>query len=288
MYARYGPQCINRFEGMFSFAIWDEQEQTCFLARGPLGIKPVYYFERNGSLIFGSELRTVLATGMVPLKSCGEAIAGYLFFGAVPEPLTLVHGVKALPAGHYLFWKNGQFEVRKYWQVQFGYDPSISDPAQVVRNGLAESVDRHLVSDVPVGIFLSGGFDSTALVALASERIRENLRTFCISFENPQFNEGDIAARTAKHFGASHSDWRLDSATAKGLLNEFLERSDQPSIDGFNTFCVSKLAHDQGFKVVLSGLGGDELFGGYRSFQSCSINDRDESVLSEYCRRNGG
>src|SRR5260370_10904236 len=105
------------------------------------------------------------------------------------------------------------------------------------------------------------------VVALAARLPKEPLRTFCISFDNPEFNEGNIAARTGKHFGTRHSDWRLDSATAKSLLPAFLEKSDQPSIGGFNTFCVSKLAHDHGLKVVLSGLGGDELFGGYRSFQ---------------------
>src|SRR5205814_2045966 len=109
--------------------------------------------------------------------------------------------------------------------------------------------------------------DSTALVAIASQIAKSDLRTFCISFEDPRFNEGDVAAQTARHFETQHADLRLDSTTAKGMLLDFLARSDQPSIDGFNTFCVSKLAHDHGLKVVLSGLGGDEIFGGYRSFQ---------------------
>jgi asparagine synthase (glutamine-hydrolysing) len=121
------------------------------------------------------------------------------------------------------------------------------------------------VSDVPVSLFLSGGIDSTTLLALAKER-GANLRTFCISFDDPRFNEGSVARRTAEHFGVEHFDWRLDSSTARQLLEQFLECSDQPSIDGFNTFCVSKHAHDHGAKVVLSGLGGDETFGGYPSF----------------------
>jgi asparagine synthase (glutamine-hydrolysing) len=267
MYARYGPECVREFEGMFAIAIWDEREKTCLLARDAFGIKPVYFYNKGGFLVLGSELRTLLASGLVPLRCSTEAVAGYLLSGAVPEPLTLVEDAETLAAGHYLLWRDGSVRITKYWDVQFGYESCPADQAPAtVREGLIESVKRHLVSDVPVGLFLSGGLDSTALVALASKEIADNLRTFCISFDNPDFNEGDVAARTAAHFRARHSDWRLDSTTAKRLLADFLESSDQPSIDGFNTYCVSKLAHDEGFKVVLSGLGGDELFGGYPSF----------------------
>ena len=268
MYARYGPECVREFEGMFALAIWDEQEQSCFLARGALGVKQLYYYEHAGTLIFGSEIRTLLQTGLVPSQLSSEAVSGYLLFGAVPEPLTLVEDMVALPAGHWLIWQGGTSRLTKFWDLQFGDEMSARENAvQTVRNSLTQSVERHLVSDVPVGVFLSGGIDSTAIVALASQIQKSDLRTFCISFDDPRFNEGDVAARTANHFGARHADWRLDSITAKGLLSDFLAHSDQPSIDGFNTFCVSKLAHDHGVKVVLSGLGGDEIFGGYQSFQ---------------------
>jgi asparagine synthase (glutamine-hydrolysing) len=268
MYARYGPECVREFEGMYALAIWDEQEQTCFLARGPLGIKQLYGYESKGGFLFGSEVRTLLQTGLVPLQLSREAVEGYLLFGAVPEPLTLVENVFALPAGHWLIWRNRSGEATKFWDVQFGDELSDHGEAvKAVRHGLQQSVKRHLVSDVPVGVFLSGGLDSTAITALASQIEGSDLRTFSISFDDPRFNEGEVAARTAAYFGTKHVDWRLDSATAKGLLTQFLESSDQPSIDGFNTFCVSKLAHDNGLKVVLSGLGGDEAFGGYQSFQ---------------------
>jgi len=268
MFVRYGPDCIREFAGMFTFAVWDEQEQSCFLARGPLGVKQLYYYENNGCLLFGSEFRTLLQTGLVPLQLSREAVAGYLLFGAVPEPLTLVEKVMTLPAGHWLICRDGKIGLTRFWDVQFGDEIDDRGTAvQIVRDALQDSVRRHLVSDVPVGVFLSGGSDSTAITALASQVQGSDLRTFCISFDDPQFNEGDVAARTAAHFNTQHTDWRLDSASAKGLLADFLARSDQPSIDGFNTFCVSKLAHDNGLKVVLSGLGGDELFGGYQSFQ---------------------
>jgi asparagine synthase (glutamine-hydrolysing) len=267
MYERYGPDCVQELEGMFALAIWDEQEQVCFLARDPLGIKPLYYYETNGEIWFASELKTLLGTSPVPRRLCLEAASGYLLFGAVPEPLTLVENVHALPAGHHLVCKNGRVRLTKYWDIQFGDEPvAEAEAIELVRDALEESVGRHLVSDVPVGVFLSGGIDSTALVALASLHAGNEVRTFCISFDDPKFDEGNIAARTAQHFGAQHSDWRLDSATAKKLLANFLKCSDQPSIDGFNTFCVSRLAHEAGLKVVLSGLGGDEVFGGYGSF----------------------
>jgi asparagine synthase (glutamine-hydrolysing) len=268
MYERYGPDCVRELEGMFALAIWDEQGQACFLARDPFGIKPLYYYESNGAVCFASELRTLLGTGLVPRRLSLEAVAGYLLFGAVPEPLTLVESVRAVPAGHYLFCNDGRMRLTKYWDIEFrdGTVPK-AEAIELVRDALDESVGRHLVSDVPVGVFLSGGIDSTALVALASRHAGNKLRTFCISFDDPKFDEGKVAGRTSQHFGTRHSDWRLDSATARKLLATFLECSDQPSIDGFNTFCVSRLAHEAGLKVVLSGLGGDEVFGGYGSFR---------------------
>ena len=266
MYERFGPDCVREFEGMFAIAIWDAHEQTCFLARGPLGVKPLYYSERRGTLIFASEMRALLSSNLVPRKLSSPAVAGYLLFGAAQEPDTLVDQVSSLPAGFYLLWRNGKSKLRAFWTAQFEVEPfSEADAVTTVRAALEDSVCRHLVSDVPVGLFLSGGIDSTTLLALAKQH-GANLRTFCISFDDPRFNEGNVAQRTAEHFGVEHFDWRLDSVTARRLLEQFLQRSDQPSIDGFNTFCVSKHAHDHGAKVVLSGLGGDEAFGGYPSF----------------------
>jgi asparagine synthase (glutamine-hydrolysing) len=268
MYERYGPDCVREFEGMFALAIWDEQEQACFLARDPFGIKPLYYCEAKQGVCFASELRTLLGTGLIPRRLSLEAVSAYLLFGAVPEPLTLVENVRALPAGHYLRCEHGRVRLTKYWDIQFGDEPVPEREAtELVRDALKESIARHLVSDVPVGVFLSGGIDSTALVALASRHAPNELHTFCISFDDPKFNEGNIAARTAQHFGTRHTDWRLDSAAARKLLGNFLESSDQPSIDGFNTFCVARLVNEAGLKVVLSGLGGDEVFGGYGSFR---------------------
>jgi asparagine synthase (glutamine-hydrolysing) len=268
MFERYGPDCVREFVGMFAVAIWDAAEEKLFLARDPMGIKPLYYHADGRRLVFASEVRALLNTGLVPRQLSAAAVSGYLLFGAVQDPMTLIDGVLALPAGHYLVWENGAARLKKFWDVQFGSEPmSQADATELTRRALDESVARHLVSDVPVGFFLSGGADSTALLALAAKRNSADFRTFSISFNDEALNEGDVAARTAQYLRAQHVDWRMAAGAGRDLLQEFMARSDLPSIDGFNTFCVSKLAHDHGLKVVLSGLGGDEIFGGYASFK---------------------
>jgi asparagine synthase (glutamine-hydrolysing) len=269
MYALYGAECVRELSGMFAFAIWDSQEKTCFLARGPLGIKPLYYYHHGGRFAFASETRALLSSGLVPRRISAAALHGYLLFGSVQEPQTLIEGISCLEAGHYLIWRAGTLKKRCFWEVQFHAESAThAEAVTQTREALEETVRRHFVSDVPVGIFLSGGVDSTALVALARKIGVRQLRTFCISFADPKYDESNIAERTARHFQTEHYDRRLDSTSGKALLRQFLGRLDQPSIDGFNTFCVARHAHDHGAKVVLSGLGGDELFAGYRSFSA--------------------
>ncbi|MCC6509096.1 MAG: asparagine synthase (glutamine-hydrolyzing) [Pirellulaceae bacterium] len=273
LYARQGPTCISRLDGMFAFAIWDNAKQQLFCARDPLGIKPFYYWHSGHALAFASEVRSVLQAELGPRRLCAQAVQEYLLYGSVQEPLTLVEGIRSLPAGHTLTWSQGQIEVKRFWQLDFAdlaENPAALPYAEVrqqVRAALDDSVARHFVSDVPVGIFLSGGIDSTAVLALAHAQDVAPLQTFCISFEQPEFDEGDLAKRTAEHFRTNHHQWRMSASEGKQLFANFLNAFDQPSNDGFNTYCVSHFARQHGLKVVLSGLGGDELFGGYPSFQ---------------------
>ena len=260
--------CVKHLRGMFAFAIWDDFEKTCFLARDPLGIKPLYYWQSGSTMIFASELRTILATGLPAVDMSLEGLYGYLTTGSVPEPYTLIDGIHCLAAGHWLYWQRDSVTKKQYWQINF--TPTTISPLEAqekVREALIDSIQHHFVSDVPVGIFLSGGIDSTALLALASQTQKETLCTYSISFEEQEWNEGEIAKQIAKEFGAKHTEYKLTASSAKELLPKFLEAIDQPSVDGFNTFCVSRVARENGTKVVLSGLGGDELFGGYHSFQ---------------------
>jgi asparagine synthase (glutamine-hydrolysing) len=268
LYQRLGADCVHQLRGMFAFAIWDDLEKTCFLARDPLGIKPLYYWQTGSTLVFASELRAILATGLPAMTLSMEGLYGYLVSGSVPEPHTLIEGIHCLAAGHWLRWQCGTISQNQYWQIDFTPE-AIDRPeaAQKVRHALVDSIKHHFVSDVSVGIFLSGGIDSSAVVALASQTQTNQLRTYSIAFEEPEWNEGEIASKVAQQFGTHHTEYKITASLGRELFPQFLTAIDQPSIDGFNTFCVSQVAHKDGTKVVLSGLGGDELFAGYKSFQ---------------------
>ena len=267
-YEAYGPACVEKLRGMFAFALWDEQDQTCLLARDPFGIKPVYFHEANGQLVFASEVRALLASGLVRRELDPQGLHGYFRTGSVPEPRTLLRGVRCLEAGHLAIWQAGRLQARRYWKLRFQPEAvAAPEAARTVRQALLDSVAHHFISDVPVGVFLSGGIDSTALVGLARTVGRADLHTYSIAFPGTPGDEGGLAQRTAAHFGTTHHEWKLDAAAGRQLFSQYLRVMDQPSIDGLNTFTVSKFARDQGMKVVLSGLGGDELFGGYPSFR---------------------
>lgn len=262
-----GIACLKRLVGMYAFAVWDRDTRSMVLARGPFGIKPLYFWEYEGGVAFASEIRALLEAELGPKRLSDRALYDYLRFGSPQEPETLIEGVRMVPPGHCLIWRHGKIEQHVHWRI--GFPESFSDMDQAIAEtsqALEGSIDRHFVSDVPVGIFLSGGLDSTALLALAKRRGYQDIHTFCISFEEFEFNEGEVASRTAEHFGAVHHELRLSSERAAGWLSDFAAAIDQPSIDGFNTYCVSRFARECGMKVVLSGLGGDELFGSYPSF----------------------
>ncbi|QIR40482.1 asparagine synthase (glutamine-hydrolyzing) [Tolypothrix sp. PCC 7910] len=270
LYQKLGKDCVNQLQGMFAFAIWDNQDKTCFIARDPLGIKPLYYWQSGGTLVFASELRAILASGLPNLCLNSQGLYGYFTSGTVPEPYTLIDGIYCLEAGHWLHWYAGRVSQHQYWQINFTSDNSISLPeaTEKVRHALINSIEHHFISDVPVGIFLSGGIDSSSIVALARQTQKSKLRTYSIAFAEKEWNEGDIARDIAQNFETDHTEYKITSTIGKELFPQFLQRIDQPSIDGFNTFCVSQIAHQDGTKVVLSGLGGDELFGGYKTFQT--------------------
>ncbi|MCB1227488.1 MAG: asparagine synthase (glutamine-hydrolyzing) [Verrucomicrobiales bacterium] len=269
LYERDGTAMLAKLRGMFAFAIWDSAKRCCFLARDPLGIKPLYYTMRGGRLAFASELRALQAAGLTGSDLDAGALMGYFQTGSVAEPHTLLANVHSLEAGHYLLWEDGRLAKRCYWQIEFRPEKFTAEQAVTeVRSALLDSMRAHFVSDVPVGVFLSGGIDSTALVALARELGQSNLATFSIGVDDDSIDESSMARRTAAHFGTQHHELCLDATAARGLFDAFLQAMDQPGIDGLNTFTVSSFARQQGMKVVLSGLGGDELFAGYKSFDA--------------------
>jgi asparagine synthase (glutamine-hydrolysing) len=273
---REGAACLPRLAGMFAFAFWDEAGGTALLARDPLGIKPLYYRTAGGALAFASETR-VLQQKDDALDPA--ALRDYFLWGSVPDPQTVHQAIRQLPAGHLLKWDQGRVSTERWHLRCQSHDPIVSSRPGVLWRGLSpfalitrvaleESMHRHLVSDVPVGIFLSGGIDSTVLLALARNLLgaEADIRTFSIGFDDPAFDESGLARRTSEHFGTVHTEWRMTQDEGLAEIPAFMEAVDQPGIDGFNTWCVSKLASREGMKVVLSGLGGDELFAGYSSF----------------------
>ena len=268
LYALHGTACVERLRGMFAFAIWDERERSCFLARGPFGIKPLYYTVQNKLFAFASELQALQTSGITGKTLDPEAVAAYFENGSVPEPLTLLRDVSMLEAGHSLVWKNGNITKQRFWNITFplNHAPPL-DAVEFTRTALLDSVEQHFVSDVPVGIFLSGGVDSTALLALARAIGKKDVHTFSVGVDSVALDESSIARRTAAHFGSTHHELLLDDKRGLETFGQFLESVDQPTIDGLNTFTVSRFAREQGAKVVLSGLGGDEVFGGYSTFQ---------------------
>jgi len=268
LFQQYGPDCVKKLRGMFAFVIWDELKQCAFAARDPLGIKPLYYLKNSaGTLAFASELRSLMSAKLHSNKLSYNGLYSYFLRGTVAEPFTMLAQASLLPAGNTLTWKSGTIHTEKYWQLSFSPKALPLDKAiSITRSALESTVKAHLISDVPVGIFLSGGIDSTALVALASKAAKTKLNTYSIAFESPEWNEGDVARRVSEHFGTNHTEFLLTPELAKPLFRDFLDAVDQPTTDGFNTFCVCKLASAAGEKVVLSGIGGDEFFAGYKSF----------------------
>lgn len=276
-YQEWGPASLNRLRGMFAFAIYDEATQTTFLARDRFGIKPLYYAEVPSAFLFASELKAFLATNLVPRQIDHQALWDFLSLGSVPQPRTILRDVKSLPPGSYMLLKQGQItESAIYWdiaeQAQANYTQvsSLSWEAAVLqtRQLLDEATRYHLIADVPVGAFLSGGIDSTAVVGLMSQYVREPIKTFSIGFADPRYddiNELKWAKLAAERFGTDHTEVLLTDEDVAQAYDKLITAIDQPSLDGTNSFFVSQVT-SQSVKVALSGLGGDELFAGYPQF----------------------
>jgi asparagine synthase (glutamine-hydrolysing) len=268
-YEEYGENCVERFRGMFAFAIYDAEAETLFAARDRFGIKPFYYQATDSRLTFASELTSLLDAQVVDRQLDPVGVDGFLTFGYVPGPGTIVDGVKSLPPGTTLQYdaKDGGCEIDRYWQPSFSgeCDPSTDR----IHELLEESVKLRLRSDVPVGAFLSGGLDSSTIVALMRAiggSDREDLHTFSIGFDRERFSETDFAETVAEEFDTVHHSETIAADDIREHLDDIIEAMDQPTVDGVNTYFVSKLAAEAGMKVVLSGLGSDELFYGYPSF----------------------
>jgi asparagine synthase (glutamine-hydrolysing) len=271
-YACWGRGVLKRLRGMFAFALWDASERRVLLARDRLGIKPLYLanVERPGgrrALLFASEVRALLAGGLVPRRLSEAGLASYLWNGFVVGPHTMVHGVRQLSAGCSA-WVDAEGNLgaeEPFWELPVDTD----DPDAEARlaEALHEAVALRLISDVPVGVFLSGGIDSSAVASLAVAASSNPVRTFNIAFDEAEFDESPHARAVAEALGTDHHELRLSQSLFHEQLEPALCGLDQPTFDGINTYFVSRAVREAGITVALSGAGGDELFGGYRSFR---------------------
>ncbi len=266
-YGKWGIGVFRRLRGMFALALWDNQKRQLLLARDPLGIKPLYYYSTKDQLVFASELRALLASKLVSPRLSRAGVDSYLAYGSIQAPLTIVEGIKQLLPGHYLQvsaddLREVEFAVREREEVRGDRDDAVAR----LRAELEESVRLHLVSDVPLGVFLSGGMDSSALVALISQT-RQRPQTFSVVFDEPRFSEAPFSRAVAERFQTDHREIRLTEDQLIEMLPAAIAALDQPTMDGINTFVVSKAVKSAGITVALSGLGGDELFAGYPSFK---------------------
>jgi asparagine synthase (glutamine-hydrolysing) len=277
----WGEDCLTELRGMFALALLDLRERYAtapilLLARDPLGIKPLYYTQTSEGFAFASEIRALLASGVLPKRLSQDAVTSYLLFGSVSEPVTLLEGVFSLPPGHRMLLhvpeRRRVPRARPWWDL--AVSPAAREPrkprdlasaAKQLRPLLEDAVRAHLIADVPVGLFLSSGLDSAAIAALAAQA-RGGIESFTLTFPGTAFDEGELARLAAKRFKTKHTEVPLSGESMVRRLDEALAALDQPTMDGIKTYFVSWAARQVGLKVALSGLGGDELFAGYQTF----------------------
>lgn len=280
-YGRWGSDVVRRVRGMFALAIWDAQRRAVFIARDRVGIKPLYFtrIARNGRdvLLLASELRALMATGLCERRINAAALSTYIWNGFVFGPETIIDGVHMLPAGHYAMIDPDRAAVQpqRYWELPRAAPQA--DGYERLEDALTTAAGQHLLSDAPLGVFLSGGVDSSAITAMAARNGGGNIRTFNVSFDESEFDESRYARRVAEELGTQHTEIRLTQQQFRDHLPEALASIDQPTFDAINTYFVSRAAREAGMTVALAGTGGDELFGGYKSF-------RDNPRAARFCR----
>ncbi|HEU4874101.1 MAG TPA: asparagine synthase (glutamine-hydrolyzing) [Pyrinomonadaceae bacterium] len=268
-YEEFGPACVDHLRGMFAFAIWDDRNQKLFIARDRAGKKPLYYtLTDRGTFVFGSELKSLLVHPEVKRNINLEAVDAYLTLGYVPDPQCIFRDIYKLPPGHHLTFSDNRVVIQKYWDFDFSPDPSMTteDCVSGLRELLDEAVRLRLVSDVPLGAFLSGGIDSSTVVGLMARHMGQPVKTFSIGFHEDSYNELKYARLTAQKFGTDHHEFFVTPDICD-VVDDLVQQLDEPFADpsSIPTYMVSKLAREH-VKVVLSGDGGDELFAGYTRY----------------------
>lgn len=274
LYEEHGERLVEHLRGMFAFAIWNHRDQRLILARDRLGIKPLYYRTDEGNLAFASEVRALVR----PCDSVDPtSVCAFLRLGWVPGPRTVISGVSELPAGHLLVWQDGQRRIARHWSPELrptGPPPALGE----LTESLISAAHRHLVADVPVGLFLSSGVDSVAVGRLVGQA-EPDLRAFTVSFTGEN-DEAAAAAELSHRLGLRHTVVPVDGPDVLTSLPQFVSDMDQPTVDGLNSWVVSRAVRAEGIVVGLSGLGGDEIFGGYSTFRRVPRLQRGAQALA--------
>lgn len=294
-YIKWGPGCLHYLNGMFAFALYDKVERSVFIARDRLGVKPLYYYQSDSVFLFSSEVRSLLASGFIDRRININGLKGYLHSIAVPTPQSIVEGVQQVCPGEYLVVKENQIHKKRYWLIddclygtiqQSGIPTKYKDICIETRRLLEQAVQSRMVADVRVGAFLSGGIDSSAVVALMSGNSDRPIDTFSIIFNEKQYDESEYARIIARKYNTHHTELLLKPTDIVENLDEYIRSVDTPTVDGINTFFVSKLVAQTGIKVALSGIGGDELFAGYPGFQRWRWYAKGNSLYHNPLTRN--
>ncbi len=279
-FEEYGPDCVHRFNGQFAFAIWDTRNRTLFMARDRLGVRPLFYAQAGGVLIFGSEIKAVLADRRVRAEIDPVALDQIFTFWSVLSPRTPFRNIAEVPPGHYLLARNGAIEVESYWQVGFLREEeraarkrSESDYLEEFRELLIDAVKIRLRADVPVGAYLSGGIDSSTIAAIVRNYTASRLDTFSIAFRDPQFDESEYQRRMAEFLGTEHQVVFITPADIGGCFPEVIWHTETPVLRTAPApmFLLSRLVRDRHFKVVLTGEGADEFLAGYDLFKEAKV-----------------
>jgi asparagine synthase (glutamine-hydrolysing) len=273
-YEEYGADCLKAMNGMFAFAIWDSNRQRLLLARDRMGIKPLYYAKLPHCLLFGSEVKALLAHPQFERRLDVTALNLYLSLEYVPTPHSIFAGVKKLPPGHFLLVEGSKARLERYWDLHLdksepAFTRSVAECSAEVLQLLSDAVKMELIADVPVGVLLSGGIDSSAVAAMMARASTRPVPSFCVAFDDPSFDESSHARLVARHLGTEHHEFPLSADTALATLPEIVAGLDEPLGDSsiIPTYCLSRFTKEH-VKVALGGDGGDELFGGYSTLQA--------------------
>ncbi len=269
-YQNWGIRMLEKFNGMFAFALWDKKNQEFYLCRDRLGIKPLYYCEINQSIVFSSSIRAIHHYLDTSSTIHGDDLVDFLTYGTVHSPNTIINEIKSLPRANYLLACNEETSTKEYWNFFNFLNPlkTHDEPYNRIQNLIVDSVEKRMISDVPFGVFLSGGIDSSILVAAASKTSLPKVNTFSVVFKKKIFDERKYSRIIANKFQTNHHEIELASQDILHQIEEPFKYMENPSVDGINTFFISKSVHKKGFKMAISGVGSDELFSGYPVFKN--------------------